>query len=343
MLTITPIQNYKYQELPANAQSRPVFNQKSGALGDAFERVSKPIAFKGFKTSELAEKFLAPVLKATEINEKLRLFYDFIDHYEKKVLYFYTDTSGATHDYRIQPDKNIRELMRDRAHEIGYYMANSGNSLSDLQAQKKPANEYDKVIQRAFNGMVGVIERYEFFMQKGLQNNTMKPEDVFRLAMDSVIERANARGVKILVEGENVLAEHQNGIFTPEKRVPDYKLYTLQSNLLQNGVKYTRDGSIVNVKHAEQVVEGEKYLTFSVRDEGIGISDEDWVKALEGERAQNAIDLGIPGTGYGLRRVRKIIQNLQRRCKVLEKKSPLNPENAQYPGTEITAFLRLKD
>ena len=213
----------------------------------------------------------------------------------------------------------------------------------DKKSESQP-QKYDNVFEQFFNGIVSTLERYEFFIDRGFDKSTMKPDEVFKMAHDYASDYAKGRNVNFVIEGADVLTQYQHGSFSAKEQLADYELYTLFANLMQNAVKYTREGTTVNVKFAEQTLGGKKYLTFSVRDEGIGIPKDAQPQALKGKRAQNAIDAGIQGTGYGLRRIRRIIEDVQGRDgKTIEINSPLNPLNEKYPGTEITAYLRLKD
>ena len=342
MLTITPIQNNKYNGLRINPKIRPAFNQKA----DSFERVSKPIAFKGIKTSELAEKFLAPVLKEPDISLKMQLMFKF-QHYCRDIKYIHEDALGVQHNAKVEyPSGTLGKMLFDRAHEMDNYNMDFNNAFDALYEKgkgEKRAQKYDDVFSQLFDGVVNTLKRYEFLIKNGFDKNAMKPEDVFKMAYDYASEYAKNKGVNLVVEGLEVLSQHQNGIFSPKERLADYELYTICANFMQNAAKYSPSGTTVNVNFAERLLESQKYLTISVKDEGIGIKDADWEKALKGERAENAKAFAS-GTGYGLRRIKSIIQDLQGRDgKILERKSPINPRNEKYPGTEITAYLRLKE
>lgn len=351
-MLITPIQTKKYEEFRPTSHPRPVFIQKQ----DTFVRASNPIAFKsraleiGLELQREAEKLFADnresILKEANVKRKVAMIGSFMQNFDA----MQTRISKKLNSTPI--DTKTRDLHYERKHEIFNYIAaidwhlvfipkkNSHEGLpKDLSSEK--CNELFNNMQ---DGILNTIRRYNFFFVKGLDKNTMHPKTVFDIAHDYASEYAKGKGVNIVFEGKELLSKHPDGIsMVLGSRLEDYHLYTILSNLMQNGVKYTKDGSTVNVKIAEQVVDDCKYLTFSVRDEGIGIPKESQEKVLEGERAKNAIDAGVPGTGYGLRRIKSILELTYCQHKTLEINSPLNPENAQYPGAEITAFLRLKD
>lgn len=331
MLKITPIQNKKYGEFKSTSHPRPVFTQKQ----DAFERTN--ISFKGGvdlhlpvrEIEELFERTYQALVKEPDVAKQCKQTTECFD----ELIRLRTKRAGGS--FHI-----------DRDHEIVNQMNDLVDYNNDLILGKVPNNQfYYSLFKRSAANVMAVVRRYEFFLEKGLDKNTMSPKDVFGMACEYAREYAKGKDVKLVVEGEDVLSKHKDGIISYfGHQFEDYNLYIISSNLMQNGVKYTRQGSTVNVKFAEQAIGKEKYLTIAVRDEGIGIrTKEDWENALKGNRAQNAIDAGIQGTGHGIRRVARILEKTYWQNKTLERNFPLNPGNIQYPGTEITAFLRLKD
>ncbi len=111
--------------------------------------------------------------------------------------------------------------------------------------------------------------------------------------------RENAEGRRIEVElseaGEpraSVLADRE-------------ALSMILSNLVENAIKYSRDGGKVHVRLQRQGI----YLAVAVRDNGIGISPEDAAKVFEEfYRARNEQTAAIPGTGLGLSLVKRLVE-----------------------------------
>lgn len=350
MLTITPIQIKKYGEVKPTSHPQSVSKQKT----DAFELASTPIAFKGtaleagLEFQQQVKVLLANVnkafQKATDMGKKAELLDAFIGKFHE------LQNLMGEKLRRCESDKTKSNIDKDRRHEMANFIQFfKANTLSKKWRQKLglcpdiSAEEFNAHFILMQNRILKTIQKYNLFLIKGLEGNTMRPKKVFDLAHDYASEYAKDKDVNIIVEGEELLLKHPDGINTfLGSRLADYHFYTILSNLMQNGVKYTKDGSTVNVKIAEQVVDDCKYLTVSVRDEGIGIPKESQEKVLEGVRAKNAIDAGVPGTGYGLRRIKSILEQAYCQYKTIEINSPLKSENAQHPGTEITAFLRLK-
>jgi PAS domain S-box-containing protein len=87
----------------------------------------------------------------------------------------------------------------------------------------------------------------------------------------------------------------------------DVRLRQILTNVLNNAVKYTREGHVEF--RAESVTrEGRVFLSFSVRDTGIGIKKEDFPKLFGNfQQFDNSANRGIEGTGLGLAITKKLV------------------------------------
>jgi len=115
-------------------------------------------------------------------------------------------------------------------------------------------------------------------------------------AVEAGRESAASRGIRVELQddgaGARVLADRE-------------ALAMIYSNLVENAVKYSRDGGEVRVR----VWRDGMYVGVSVRDRGIGISPEDCGKIFdEFYRARTEETAAIPGTGLGLSLVRRLTE-----------------------------------
>jgi signal transduction histidine kinase len=115
-------------------------------------------------------------------------------------------------------------------------------------------------------------------------------------AVEAHREKAEERHISLeisdLCEGARVLADRD-------------ALSMIFSNLVENAVKYSRDGGHVVVQTGREGM----YVTVSVKDNGIGMSPEDSGKAFdEFYRARNEQTASIPGTGLGLSLVKRLTE-----------------------------------
>ena len=76
------------------------------------------------------------------------------------------------------------------------------------------------------------------------------------------------------------------------------------SNLVSNAIKYSPNGCHVGVA----LVPGEGEVTLTVRDEGIGMSEEDAARAFEPFRRSAALRDQVAGSGLGLFVVRRLVE-----------------------------------
>lgn len=345
MISINPIVNTKFKQLPPslNYQSRPVSNEKI-KKADFFERTN--LSFKGVESKvnlhlpvEEIEKLLTDsyesIKKIPDVIQKADFIYKFIKEFYK--LLPTEKPPGITG--KQEP------FRRDMVHEVHApilrLQIDFANLVDNELLENLPislsAKEYNNAFKQMCASTIEIIKIWEYLLIKGFDTNNINPKSTIKLALNSVKKEAKNRKVKIKVDGINLLDRYkkqvQSNIFN------DYGLYNIFSNLIKNAVKYTQQGSIVNVIFKTQRTEYGDFLVLSIKDQGIGIPKAEQEKVLSGQRASNAIASRIEGTGYGLKRVAKILGNGNQ----LKINSPLNPSDKKYPGTEMTAYIRLQD
>ena len=125
-------------------------------------------------------------------------------------------------------------------------------------------------------------------------------------------------------------SDHESGLCFVADKV---RLRQIALNLLSNAVKYSPEGTTVRYTSHIQEEDGHVGLTFTVSDEGIGMSEE-FQQIMFDEFSQeydNPLrDSGIQGTGLGLPIVKKLIDLMGGTLKV---------ESERGKGTAITAQL----
>jgi pyruvate,orthophosphate dikinase len=78
------------------------------------------------------------------------------------------------------------------------------------------------------------------------------------------------------------------------------------NKLVENAIKYTEKGSIT-IRLDKRIVKNVESVLVEVEDTGIGVADADRKNIFSGVRGETALRAGIPGTGWGLRSVKKVI------------------------------------
>jgi len=86
------------------------------------------------------------------------------------------------------------------------------------------------------------------------------------------------------------------------------KLRQVVANLMGNALRYTPEGSPVEIMVGTQQREGQKFSVIKVRDHGPGISEEDAARVFERfYRADTSRDRNTGGSGLGLAIVAAIV------------------------------------
>ncbi len=131
-----------------------------------------------------------------------------------------------------------------------------------------------------------------------LHRAPVEPGKVVAAVVEGLRERAAERGITLTVEGA-AAGE------VPPVLADTEALAMIVSNLVENAIKYGRDGGRAEVRLARDG----PYVSVSVRDDGIGISPEDQGKVFdEFYRARSEQTAGITGTGLGLSLVKRLAE-----------------------------------
>ncbi len=114
------------------------------------------------------------------------------------------------------------------------------------------------------------------------------------------------------------------------------RLNQILLNLLGNSIKYTPAGGIVSIRVMEKASApaGHASYEFSVRDTGIGMSEEFVAHIFEPfERERNSTTSGIQGTGLGMAITRNIVEMMN---------GSIHVKSRQGVGTEFTVDLTFR-
>jgi len=135
-------------------------------------------------------------------------------------------------------------------------------------------------------------------MQKGIVKYEMKKMDLKEVTVKTVSEKsvsAEAKGLKI----ETDIGSDKYNVSGDA-----FWLKEVINNLIENSIKYSTAG-VIKVSLAKQ----DKNILFSVKDTGIGITDEDKKNLFtEGGRGKDSVKVNVDSTGYGLYSVRLIVE-----------------------------------
>jgi signal transduction histidine kinase len=142
-------------------------------------------------------------------------------------------------------------------------------------------------------------------MQKGLIKYEMKKADFREIILSSLSEK------KVAAETKGLQIEKE----IPEKNYEvlgdTFWLKEAVSNLLENSIKYTREGKIIASleKKENPAKDGASKIILSVKDTGVGITEEDKKNLFtEGGRGKDSVKVNVDSTGYGLFTVKLIAE-----------------------------------
>jgi signal transduction histidine kinase len=135
-------------------------------------------------------------------------------------------------------------------------------------------------------------------MEKGLIKYEMKPVDLKELVEKSISDK------KVSVEAKGLKLETEIDNDTYNVLGDAIWLKEVSNNLIENAIKYTRDGKIT-----VGLTKKNKKVLFYVKDTGVGVTEDDKKNLFtEGGRGKDSVKVNVDSTGYGLFSVRLIVE-----------------------------------
>jgi signal transduction histidine kinase len=135
-------------------------------------------------------------------------------------------------------------------------------------------------------------------LQKGSVKYDMQKIDFKEIVLKVIADKKDpikTKGLQIESETKDAVYNILGDIFWLKEAV---------NNLIENSIKYTKEGKII-VKMEKK----DDKIILSVKDTGIGISDEDKKNLFtEGGRGKDSVKINVDSTGYGLYSVKLIIE-----------------------------------
>lgn len=198
----------------------------------------------------------------------------------------------------------------------------SSAALVSKYTQTDDQDKRDRHIKRIKDSVKHLNDLLEDFLSLGKLEEgkvAMKPESFdVKEFMEEVTEEVSS----IIKKGQKIQVHFDgDSSFATDKKL----LRNILINLLSNAVKFSEEGSKI---YFNATLAGQR-LTISIRDEGIGISEEDQQHMFTSFfRGRNAIN--IQGTGLGLHIVRRYVDLLQ---------GDIGLESALGNGTTVTIDL----
>lgn len=166
--------------------------------------------------------------------------------------------------------------------------------------------EIKKVAQQGLDFDNGGIQTVDLVLnvaniQNGLIKYDMKPIDF----KDIVIGIAEEKKLAAENKGLKIETEIKDGSY--QTTGDTFWLKEVVNNLIDNSIKYTKEGKIT-VELENIIKDGANKILLSIKDTGLGITEEDKKNLFtEGGRGKDSVKVNVDSTGYGLYTVKLIV------------------------------------
>ncbi len=235
---------------------------------------------------------------------------------EREILSFFANEMLGVHDELIKRTRALEEanhrlqeidqlktrLVGDVAHELRGPLASMLIKL-DLLERGKPENQarYVQEIRQQVHRLSDMIENILDLSRIYMSNPAERFSDIsINELVSSVIEQfaPNARSAGLVLEWKP-------GTFIPATRGEREQLERVFSNLIDNAIKYTPQGSVIVASGWDSE---SRRIYVDIQDTGLGIAPEDLPQLFSRfHRGRRVEDAAIPGTGLGLAIVKEIV------------------------------------
>ena len=207
--------------------------------------------------------------------------------------------------------KYLKELLEMKSDFLRVVNHQLNTPLSVMKGYFSMMEEGSYPTEKAMPSIKAGLERInstvaDFWNAYELEGERMKM-DQQKTDITEIVDRLIPEKQKMKATEEKKLTV---GVAKPDFKVPlvwcDYKkIAHVVSNLLDNGIHYTRKGSVI----LSYELAGDDFLKINVKDTGVGIFGEDKKKIFKKfSRGDKATDLRPDGSGLGLFIAKKIVE-----------------------------------
>lgn len=289
--------------LTVNDSAREIFNSKRDILGENIINLIRDEEILKMADEALEGKSTEAITRIGNRDYKCYVNPVFEDKRVRGLLILFIDETEEIRALRLR-----EEFSSNVSHELKTPLTSiSGFSellVNDLVEDKDKEGFY-KLIYDDSKKLLSLVE--DIMKISGLENaGEYDKEEVDLREIISEILKA----YEGLIEEKNVTVNLEGDGLVFENRTMIWELF---SNLINNGLKYNKEGGRLDIKISEE----EKNYKVIIADTGIGIPQEDLARIFERfYRVDKSRSRRVGGTGLGLSIVKHILQNIDGKVKI---------------------------
>nr|WP_240951368.1 ATP-binding protein [Caldanaerobacter subterraneus] len=223
-------------------------------------------------------------------------------------------------------DQMRKEFVANVSHELRTPLATIKSYVETLlynDVNTEYSKKFLRIIETETDRMTRLVKDLLLLSKMDSEENSLKLEPCdFNEIVKNVV---NSLSIEATKKGHNVILNLSETL--QKVNVDKDKVEQMAMNIINNAIKYTPEGGVIEISTAYD----EEGVTFTVKDNGIGIPKEDLPRIFERfYRVDKARSRELGGTGLGLSIVKQIVELHKGKVKI---------ESELGKGTVVTVQL----
>lgn len=289
--------------LTVNDSAREIFNSKRDILGENIINLIRDEEILKMADEALEGKSTEAITRIGNRDYKCYVNPVFEDKRVRGLLILFIDETEEIRALRLREEfsSNVSHELKTPLTSISGFSELLVNNL----VEDKDKEGFYKLIYNDSKRLLSLVE--DIMKISGLENagDYDKEEVDLREIISEIL-----KGYEGLIEEKNIKVNFEGDGSLFENRTMIWELF---SNLINNGLKYNKEGGRLDIKISE---EEENYKVL-IADTGIGIPQEDLARIFERfYRVDKSRSRRVGGTGLGLSIVKHILQNIDGKVKI---------------------------
>lgn len=289
--------------LTVNDSAREIFNSKRDILGENIINLIRDEEILKMADEALEGKSTEAITRIGNRDYKCYVNPVFEDKRVRGLLILFIDETEEIRALRLREEfsSNVSHELKTPLTSISGFSELLVNNL----VEDKDKEGFYKLIYNDSKRLLSLVE--DIMKISGLENagEYDKEEVDLREIISEML-----KGYEGLIEEKNIKVNFEGDGSLFENRTMIWELF---SNLINNGLKYNKEGGRLDIKISE---EEENYKVL-IADTGIGIPQEDLARIFERfYRVDKSRSRRVGGTGLGLSIVKHILQNIDGKVKI---------------------------